>query len=311
MDQTQYLDINKLSVNPDYDFIHSMNISDDENYMQDNGSPYDGVNFDCKFASVIDCQEINNNGLMILSLNIQSLPAKFLDFKEFLGTLSSKNIFPDILCLQELWQFPSCANFSINGYHPLVYKLRGDNVQGGGVGLYIKDTLEFNIKTNISTFYDRIYESLVVEITAKNKCKFNVGTIYRPGASPSLTHSEQSEQFLEILSNVLEQLSASKVPTYLLGDINIDVLTCNNNSTSNDYLNLLFSHGFLQVITKPTRCTSTSAKLIDHCITNVNNTCHFSRIFTNKISDHFPILYKIGNSESRRDPKNIFLPGLF
>ena len=35
-----------------------------------------------------------------------------------------------------------------------------------------------------------------------------------------------------------------------------------------EYIDLLFSYGFLQLIMKPTRCTSHSATLIDHVVSN-------------------------------------------
>ena len=59
---------------------------------------------------------------------------------------------------------------------------------------------------------------------------------------------------------------------------------------ASEYIDLLFSYGLLQTITKPTRCTANSATLIDHSIilpTNIN--CE-NLILVNKISDHFPIL---------------------
>ncbi len=82
-------------------------------------------------------------------------------------------------------------------------------------------------------------------------------------------------------------------------------MTIDTNPLVNDYLNLLFTHGFLQVITKPTRCTSTTATLIDHCITNSDQKDHFSRIITNRISDHFPILFRINKNERIKDPKMV------
>ena len=77
----------------------------------------------------------------------------------------------------------------------------------------------------------------------------------------------------------------------MLGDLNIDLLKCNSCPKAAEYIDTLFTFGFLQTFTKPTRCTSTSATLIDHCITNVLTLCHTSTILTCSLSDHFPILY--------------------
>jgi hypothetical protein len=43
---------------------------------------------------------------------------------------------PDIICIQELWQFPDLLAFTIPGSENLLCKLRRNNVQGGGVDIY-------------------------------------------------------------------------------------------------------------------------------------------------------------------------------
>jgi hypothetical protein len=51
-------------------------------------------------------------------------------------------------------------------------------------------------------------------------------------------------------------------------DFNLDVLKYQSCNLSRTYIDLLFSLGLLQVITKPTRCKPNSATLIDHVCTN-------------------------------------------
>ncbi len=79
---------------------------------------------------------VNNSNLSILLLNIQSLPDKFNEFSEMIRFFQTKNCSPDIVCLQELWEFPDHTLFIIPGYENLLYKLRRNNFQGGGVGIY-------------------------------------------------------------------------------------------------------------------------------------------------------------------------------
>jgi len=50
-----------------------------------------------------------------MSLNVQSINAKFTELCDLLANFEP-NFLPDIICLQELWQFPSNANFNIPGY---------------------------------------------------------------------------------------------------------------------------------------------------------------------------------------------------
>jgi len=67
-----------------------------------------------------------------MSFNIQSLSAKFSEFKELIITLDKNNSSPDIICLQELWFIHAQSSFSLPGYNALIYKSRSSGVQGGG-----------------------------------------------------------------------------------------------------------------------------------------------------------------------------------
>ena len=110
-----------------------------------------------------------------MTLNIQSISSKFLEFKELIQLLQNFNCAPDIICLQELWRFPNFANFSLNDYHPLIFKLRNSNVQGGGVGIYINKNLKYEILTPYSVFIDRIIETLFVQIELGSGKKIIIG----------------------------------------------------------------------------------------------------------------------------------------
>ena len=87
------------------------------------------------------------------------------------------------------------------------------------------------------------------------------------------------------------------------GDTNLDALKYGSNDQVTTYLDSLFTSGFLQTITRPTRCTSHSATLIDHSITNVTQKSYTNLILTSKFSDHFPILI-ITESQHKRKVKN-------
>jgi len=91
---------------------------------------------------------------------------------------------------------------------------------------------------------------------------------------------------------------------YLVGNYNVDLLKCNSNSRSSEFLELLFSFGLLQIVTKPTRCTDNSASLIDHIITYHYVPSYTSVILTSKISDHFPVLYFLPSKSTTEKPKS-------
>jgi hypothetical protein len=74
-------------------------------------------------------------------------------------------------------------------------------------------------------------------------------------------------------------------------------------SFATNFVDLLFSLGLIQVITKPTRCTDHSATLIDHVITNANASNINLYIFILHISDHFPVITKISDVSKHAHPK--------
>lgn len=86
-------------------------------------------------------------------------------------------------------------------------------------------------------------------------------------------------------------INAEKKKSTIMGDFNIDLLKYNSHDKTNDYVDNLFTQGFLPLITKPTRVTSISATLIDHIYTNDICKTSTSGIILTDIADHFGIFY--------------------
>ena len=97
-----------------------------------------------------------------------------------------------------------------------------------------------------------------------------VGCIYRH-PNNNLTN------FIDQLNNIIKSINPNKYDLFLLGDINIDFMKANSHPETDEYLNMLFSHGLLPIVTKPTRITCHSATLIDHIYTNYST--HLSFFF--------------------------------
>jgi hypothetical protein len=112
-------------------------------------------------------------------------------------------------------------------------------------------------------------------------------------------------QSMELFSNQVAHLSSLNLTVHILGDFNIDLLKYNESDFVQNYADMFFSSGFLQLIMKPTRCTSNTASLIDHIITNCNNKKLVSGILTLKISDHFPIFFSSAKPKPIVPPKFI------
>jgi hypothetical protein len=153
----------------------------------------------------------------------------------------------------------------------------------------VKQGLKFNLKPQLSIFVDRVFQSIFIEIQPATSPNFIVGSVYRPGNNPLLTATEQFAQFSDLFSNLCNELSSLSLNSYICGDIKLDVLQYNSNTNVNDYVNLVFSYGFIQTVTNPTRISNNSATLIDHVLTNAISNLLESVIITTKISDHSPL----------------------
>jgi hypothetical protein len=131
--------LDNLISDPSFDFLNNL-VSEEEPDF-DICTPYEMNNFNCSYY---DIESFNSKfrvtpNFSIMTLNIQSISAKFSELKELIISLSMYNTSPDIICLQELWQFNLNQNFQLPGYGKLIYRLRADGVQGGGGRLFCQD----------------------------------------------------------------------------------------------------------------------------------------------------------------------------
>ena len=102
------------------------------------------------------------------------------------------------------------------------------------------------------------FECVCAELCIDKETNF-IATVYRP---PKGNLSD----FFHVLEQLLNFIEGKNYTNYyFLGDWNIDLLKVKINDTGVlDFLNLMYSHGFFPLTTKPTRVTDTAATLIDH-----------------------------------------------
>jgi hypothetical protein len=140
MTGTNDFNLGNLIDNPDYDFLKALSSNNDpENnessfpFLNDDiDSPYNLNVFNSLYVDHLSvCNSPLNEKINILSLNVQSLSAKFSELKDFLDHCYAKNFLPDIILLQEIWQITDPNIFSLNNYQPLIFKCRTD-MRGGG-----------------------------------------------------------------------------------------------------------------------------------------------------------------------------------
>jgi len=292
------LGMDDICADPQFNFLSFFSEENDDDAVPDSFfttnhcSPYSNINLNCNYISNDDFSTLNMNQFTVLSLNIQSLAAKFGEFSDLINEMQTSKVCPDILCLQETWNIVDNSMYPLPNYHPLLSTVR-TNARGGGVAIYVKQHLSFKILSQYSIFLERIFESLIVEITLPSNKKIVIGSIYRPPTTPGLTFTEQFRQFSETLSGLLAELSNNYEHVFLYGGFNLNVLEMSKNKFIAEYIDTIFSYGFLQLVTKPTRVSGNTATLIDHILTNSSVPVHDTFILCSKLSDHFPIIHQL------------------
>ena len=143
--------LNNLSKDPSFNFLHTFSYltyaEEDESSFDFSDSPYYNRNISCSYIDELTFVNTFNNlpNFSYMSLNIQSLSSKFAEFNELICHLNLNKCSPDIIALQEIWQVPDPSFFPLINYNLIEFKCRHNNVQGGGVGLYFKKGVRFNI----------------------------------------------------------------------------------------------------------------------------------------------------------------------
>lgn len=251
-------------------------------------SPY----FDLDSISNINLP--SNRTFKVLSLNIQSIQAKFDAFSGFLQILSDKNIIFDALLIQETWLSDSflsrsenVAFFNLPGYN-MVHK--GKVCCGhGGLITYVRDIYKYNIRSELYQ-QSEVFESLFVDITEETlHKKITLGNIYRP--SKSQNDYQNVATFIKEFEPIVERLDKENAALIFGGDYNANLLEISIKDRYQEFFDMFNSRGIFPRITLPTRFAARRATLIDNIFCKVldgtsNGT---SGIFVSKVSDHFPI----------------------
>ena len=89
------------------------------------------------------------------------------------------------------------SRLSLDGYHRLISRFRREGTRGG-VCLFIKDTLNYIIREDMSVFIHNVCETLFIEIINNNGRNVMVGVLYRPNTEPLAD--------IDIFSNNLDEI---------------------------------------------------------------------------------------------------------
>ena len=208
--------------------------------------------------------------MLICSLNAPSL----LKHKPEIEVLLHDNNI-DILALNETKLDPNIlkCHTHINGYH---HERFDRNRHGGGVCIYIKNTINCEVHTDIP---NNELETICLEIKPKCSKSFVIIAWYRPPKYNALD--------IDDIKNVYQFFDTKDKEIIFLGDTNCDDLPEEGkNAVVRNLRNFYREFHMKQLIKKPTRTTNISSTIIDHFATNRPNFIGESGVKTIGFSDH-------------------------
>ena len=231
----------------------------------------------------------------ILSINIQSIGAKFNNLLAFLSILKENGIKIDIINLQETWLSQKWLDDPENKQ---LYDIPGFKLlsQGkvccahGGLFTYVRDIYDATVRPLYKK--SKYFEAMFIDIKGENLLgKCTIANVYRPSTKTSDTDIEITE-FNKEFEPILAKIEKEKKNLIISGDFNINLLLTNRRESYQQFFDMLISRCIIPQATLPTRFASKSATLIDNIYVRPmdGNKVISSHIFVSKLSDHFPLL---------------------
>jgi hypothetical protein len=238
-------------------------------------------------------QDISNSS-SFFHLNCRGLSANWESFKALLCDLQSESFMFDFIAISEIFKHSRDKRLKLPEYHNLLSSCRDDSPRGG-VGIFIKDHINYKIRDDISVFIPHVFESIFLEISNRSTKNEIVGIIYRPNTEP---HADM-DIFESTLCEIMHIINKEEKQCIIIGDINIDLLKFETHPKTETYLDNIFCNGYLPVIVKPTRITASSATLIDHIYTNNITSRSHSGIIITDVADHFGIFHIVSTKSAQ------------
>ena len=211
------------------------------------------------FSATAPFFQNSHNEFITLSLNVQSINAKFNQLYPIVSKLPSMGLYFGAICLQETW-LTSDAGLSL-------LKLPGYNIihQGtkctkhGGLIIYLSEMYSLKLR-NLCNDSD-IWEGLFIDVMGHNLRKpLTICNIYRPPRDNN--SNDNISKFLSELSPVLDILQKENTYAAIVGDFNINLLQINEREKFEDFYDLMCTNSFYPKITLPTRFLNIRAALL-------------------------------------------------
>ena len=230
------------------------------------------------------------NGFKIAHVNVRSLYPKF-DEISLLLTGSSL----DVLCLSETWLDETISNSQI-GIPGYIIERNDRNRQGGGVMMYIRESIDYHLRDDIASCPSICIENIWIEIKLSQDRRCLVCCLYRPPSA--------STAYYNAILDTLDKATLDDKDIFVAGDLNFDYkLDESLSSNPIHYIENLYS--MTQIIHQPTRVTKNSTSLIDLMLTTLPELHHNTKVYEFAFSDHFLIYTCIKVSSKARKHRTI------
>lgn len=281
------ISLDQVQVHDSYNF---KTIYESGDYSEDyTDSPFGQGELECNYyepQQFLHLTEGIKKSKSYFHLNCRSLSSNWESFHDLLCDLHSDAFSFDFIGVSEVFRTEKDSRLTLPGYHSIIARCRDDDGRGG-VGLFVKDNINYKIREDLSAFIPHVFESLFIEVINQTEKNTIVGVIYRPNTLPRA----DVDIFSSTLFDVMDIINSEKKFSVMMGDVNMDLLKFGTHDKTNDYVDGIFSHGYIPVILKPTRLTNTSATLIDHIYSNNARSESTSGIILTDVADHFGIFY--------------------
>jgi len=148
-------------------------------YLDENGdSPLRQGNQDCIYYEPYQLSQMIEGTMIALSrfhLNCRSLSSNWDAFYNLLCDLHNKEF---IIGVSEIFRANRDTRIVLPAYHNTITRCRNDEGRGS-VDLFLKDTIRFKVREDLSVFIPHVYEPLFVEVENESHKKIIAGFIYR------------------------------------------------------------------------------------------------------------------------------------
>ena len=262
----------------------------------------------CKYKQPLKIEKPSETELTTFSLNVRTLANKIDEMRENITFYENFDIllFSETNCISK--NLPNgMADIKLDGfYEPIIQDPLRKSGKGGGLVTYINKRVcvEENDIEPFCPYSEPDNKSGEFQFIKIKNCKnlrktIILGNVYR---SPS----SKPDAFNELYNNILQKFDNNKYSNktiYIFGDFNQDLIKYDNNINCQNLVDNASNHGFLQLISRPTRLTEHSATLLDLTFTNNIDSCLSCNIITIDISDHLAIHNKITLGSSTRESR--------